>query len=295
MCSAVGAVAQTAAAEDTIDLTPRYVVDDPMFYGHELTMTQKQRYNSFDEGVVSLQMFTELRFNVTRLLPNGGAELDISFDRITVDAIPAKSDRFSYDTERDAGLPDDQRFIRAIRRVAESVVTVRLTKAGQVSSIVGGREIQRLVEDTPGFELIAGVWNEQWFRSVAQDVFSGGSNIPVRSVGNTWNTILPLTLGGIGGAHTKIQWELKTIDDTTAFIKGKGDTHPPSGSNSNVGGVAQKVTGQYSEFTILWDRKLGRAKLVESSEAMNISYQAEDYVVGTVSLGTHSLLKSLAR
>lgn len=293
--SAFGAAAAPTVAQETIDLSPRYVVDEPMLYVHELTMTQKQRYNTFDEGVVSLQMFTQIRFMVTRLLDGGGAEVDISFDRISVDAAPSKSERFSYDTERDAALPDDKMFIRAIRRVSESVVTVWLTNAGQVSSIVGGREIERLVEGTPGFELIAGVWNEQWFRGVVQDVFSGGGTNPRRKIGDTWVTRLPLTLGGIGGAHTQVHWKLETITDQYAVIKGAGDTQPPAGANAELGGLSPKVTGQFSEFIVRWDRTLGRVGSVEISEAMNISYQAEDFIVATISLGTHSLLKSLAR
>jgi len=293
MCFALGAMAGPTAAEDAIDLSPRYIVDEPMLYIHELTMTQKQRYNSFDEGVVSLQMFTQLRFIVTRLLPGGGAEVDISFDHISVDAAPAKSDRFTYDTERDADLPDNKAFIRAIRRVAESVVTVRLTAAGQVSSIVGGREIERLVEGLPGFELIAGVWNEQWFGSVAENVFSAAAGNPHRKIGDSWDTRLGLTLGGIGGARTNVHWKLEGADDQQVVIKGEGDTQPPTKVNPNLAGLSQKVTGRFSKFSVHWDRPLGRARSVETSEAMNIAYQSGDFVVGTVSLGTHSLLKSL--
>lgn len=276
-----------------IDLSPRFVVGQAVRYGDELTMTQKQKYGQFDEDAVSLQMLTELRFVVTRLLDDGGAEVDISFDRISIDAVPSKSPRITFDTEIDHDRPDDVPFIRAIRRVAESVVTVELSAAGQVRSIVGADEIARLVEGLPGFGLIAGVWDEAWFRQLARNVYGAGGDAPSRQIGDSWDTQLALTLGGIGGARTKVRWTLEQVRSGLAVIEGKGETKPPVRADADLNGLDQKITGRFSRFSMRWSLELGRAKSVETSEAMNLEYRAGEYALGTVSLGTHELLQSL--
>lgn len=279
--------------EGAINLTPRFPLREPLRYQHTLTMTQKQRYNQFDERAVSLQMTSQLRFVVTRLNDDGGAVVELTFDRLNLDLVPAANPQFTYDTEVDHDRPDTDRYVRAIRRVAESAVNYELSSAGRVVSMVGAAEIERVVQGQPGFELIAGVLTEKWFRELVEDVFGSAGEEPRRTRDDVWTTELALTLGGFPGARTTVDWRLSEITDHVVRIRGEGETTPPTQADPRMAGVTQEVTGDYSQFEIAWDRRRGRARTVEKQQAMSLSFNTEGYTLGTASLGTHSLLVSM--
>ena len=284
---------QRAGAADAVDLSPRFVVGQPRRYRLILTMTQKQKYTKFAEGTISLQMIAILRLAPTRPLPGGGAEVELSFDRLSIDAVPSREPRFQYDTETDHDRPGDESYVRAIRRVAESVVVFELSKAGQVRSMVGAREIERLIEGQPGFELIASVLSEQWFQETAQDIFGPAGDQATRRLGDTWRTHLAITIGGYPGAKTSVDWTLKTNANGEALIEGDAHVQAPVQVDPSLKGLDQKVTGTFTKASIVWDLIHHRARSVEKSEAMNLEYRAEDFLIGTTSLGTHSLLESI--
>lgn len=295
ICAALllGAPAVASAPDQTkINFSPRYQVGAPVFYKHSLIMQQRQRYRDYAEGVVSLHMESELRFNVTRLLPGGGAEVELTFNRLKIDAVPSSAPRFQYDTEFDHDRPGTERYVNTIRRVLSTAVMFELSSTGQVRQVMGAREIERLVEGEPGFELIAGVLSERWFREVAQDVFGAAGVNATRTVGETWRSQLALTLGGFPGPGTNVEWTLADADDHIATIEGDGEPTPPVQTHEGLQDVGQSVTGAHSKFLIQWDLDAQRARLVEKSEAMSLEYRSDDFLLGVASLGTHSLLEA---
>lgn len=287
--------APTAAPATTgpVDLSPRFPLREPMRYQHTLTMTQKQRYNEFAEKAVSLQMVTMLRFEVTRVNDDGSAVVELTFDRMNLDVVPATAPQFTFDTEIDHARPETERYVRAIRRIAESAVIYELSDAGQVRSIVGASEIERLVQNQPGFELIAGVLTEPWFREIAEDVFGPAGDEPRRTREDVWTTDLALSLGGFPGAHTSVDWRISETSGEIVWIRGAGETEPPTQIDPNMSGVTQEVAGVYSQFEIAWNTALGRSRSVEKQQAMSLEFRTNGYMLGGATLGTHSLLVAL--
>lgn len=287
--------AAPAEVSNVADLTPQFVLREPMRYQHTLTMTQKQRYNEFAEKAVSLQMSTALRFVVTRLTDDGGAIMELTFDRLALDAVPAIEPQFKFDTEIDHDRPETDRYVRAIRRVAESAVTYEISANGQVLSMVGAAEIERVVQNQPGFELIGGVLTTKWFREIAEDVFGPAGEAPQRTRDDVWSSELALMLGGFPGAQTHVDWRINRIGEDTVVIRGAGETKPPTQVDPNLSGVSQDVAGVYSQFEIIWDVDRGRARSVEKQQAMSLEFNSNGYTMGTATLATHSLLTDADR
>lgn len=280
-------------SDEPFDLTPTFTLGVPLRYEHFLTMTQKQKYREFGEDVVSLQMISNLRFIPTRRLENGGAEVEMSFDRLSIDIVPAVAPRFQYDSETDHDRSNQERYVRAIRRITESVLIFELSASGRVEHIIGADEIARLVQGLSGYEVLGAVLSKNWLIEVAGDVFMASAGHTTRPVGETWSEQLALTLGGYPNAEIRVKWKFDDVADGTAIFGGVGDVTPPVRADPRLRGATQNVAGTFSRFSKVWSLAKGRATLVEKSQAMNLEYASEDFVIGNSSLGTHELLRSL--
>lgn len=276
---------------EMVDFSPHFVVGEPVRYEHVLTMTQKRKYGEFAEGVISLQMVSNLRFLATRLLPGGGAEVELTFDRLSIDIVPSKAPRVQFDTETDTGGREGTPFIRALRRVSHTPIIYELDAAGQVTSLVGADEIERLVEGLKGYELIAGVFNEAWLRELAEDAFGPAGPEPRRRVGASWESELALQLGGYPGARTTVRWTVRPASDDEVVIEGEGKMTPPVRVDPRLTGLEQRVDGTFSRFGVVWDPVHGRVISVEKGGAMNLIHTVADRTLSTTSLGTHTLLR----
>ncbi len=278
-----------------IDLTPRFEIGVPVRYEHILTMTQKQTIGRFGGGTISLQLISDLRFVATRPLVGGGAEVELTFDRLSIDVVPAEAPRAVYDTETDAGERDDEPFVRALRRVAQTAVVFEVDGAGRATPIAGAREIVRLLEGLDGYEVVATLFNPRWLREVVQDVYGPSHDDPRRSVGEKWEIEQALWLGGAPGARTTVRWKIDHIEGDLVQIVGDGTTTPPVRLDPSLHGLDEIVSGVFSKFGMVWDTERGRTRVAEKSQAMTLSYSMAGSDLATVTLGGHSLMRAAER
>lgn len=287
--------AQPAADAAAVDLAPRFEIGAPVRYEHILTMTQKQTIGQFGGGTISLQLISDLRFVATRPLVGGGAEVELTFDRLSIDVVPAEAPRAVYDTEADAGERDDEPFVRALRRVAQTAVVFEVDSAGRATPIAGAREIVRLLEGLDGYEVVAMLFNPRWLRELVQDVYGPSHDKPRRSFGETWEIEQALWLGGAPGARTTVRWKIDHAEGDLVQIVGDGTTTPPVRLDENLRGLEEEVSGVFSRFGMVWDSKLGRTRVTEKSQAMTLTYRMEGASLATITLGGHSLMRAADR
>ncbi len=287
-------VVASAPTGETADLSPRFEIGVPALYEHVLTMTQKQRVGRFAEATASLQMFTDLRLVATRRLRDGGAEVQLTFDRLAIEVAPAAALRAVYDSETDAPAPGDdaEPFRRALRRVAQTGIVYHVDRNGRATPVAGAREIVRLVEGLAGYELVATLFSPGWLSELVQDVYGPSHEKPERRFGESWEVEQALWLGGAPGARTVIRWTLECERDGVALIRGVGETSPPIAPDESLRGLEQQTEGLFSHFATDWDSRLGRTRLVEKSQALSLSYRFDEQAVATATLSGHSLLQA---
>lgn len=281
-----------APEASSFEQAPTFELRSPLQYEHTYTMTQKQKYNEFAEDTVSLQLAAALRFMPTRLMGDGGAVVELTFDRLRIDVIPANGERIEFDTEVDYDETNETPYVRALRRIAESGVTYEIDANGQVIAMAGAAELVRLVQSLPGATLIAGVINEAWLRGLAEDVFGPAGGAAMRDRDEHWTTDESLTLGGFTGADTAIDWQVRSIQNDIAVMRGDGETSAPTKADPAAGGARQIVTGAVTQFEVHWDIARGRSASVEVQGAMSLEFRAQDFLLGTASLATHSLTRA---
>jgi len=280
------------AAAPAVDLTPRFHAGSITRYEHVLTLTQTQEIDRFAKATASLRLESSLRFEVTRTRPDGSAELQLIFDRLYADLVRPGLPRVIYDSAAPEP-PDAPPMARTLARVAATPVVYDLDAGGRVIAMFGAREIARLVAGREGADLIAGVFSEPFFAELARDLFAPAGE--GADADEAWTSELAVPLGGLPGAVTTVTWRVEGVEDGRALITGVGQTSYTRVEHPLLRGLAQRVSGETSLFEIRWDLEAGRAERIEKARAVKARFNTGAGELGSVTLGTYSLLTRRGR
>lgn len=268
-----------------VNLAPTFVEGATVTYENLMKTRQRRTMeilNERDETNATLRR--RFTFTVLETLDDGGARVELTFDRIVMDVTPPNSATFFFDSAAAPPESEADALEAMLIRVSNHPVVLRLSPTGEAVEL----ERPRALKETIGFESVARnlgiLFSESWYQGVATEAFCVAFDEPRRVIGETWTSESVSNVGGMRDRTTTMTYTLESADEGIAAISGRGELDAKVGETISIEGAPAEVLDEHVEFNVRWDIEAGRLAEYETSQTLRLA-------VGETSLGAEFLIE----
>lgn len=269
-----------------VDLAPKYKAEKATTYDHRTWLVQRQEVTGGIDQSLTFDLLRRFTVRVVEVREDGGATLEMTFDRIRMTLESPAGGRIEYDS---ANPPPEGRggpHARALRRIGGVVATLRLTPDGEPLEVAGLEPIAEATEGNKRLTYLRHQFSEHWFMLTAQDIWWTGGEAE-RPVGATWTQRDETSVGGWSGAEVATRFTLESVEDNQARITGRGTIDIDFEPQRGLEGADPQITEQTVEYDARWDLNLGRLRRLNSVQSLTVEMEEPDLGFrGVTSLST---------